>query len=153
MYKTKHFTDSIFYQMELTAKYCRSLGAQIFAKLNFPISVDEYSALDVIMLHDGICQRELAKFILKDRANTGRILNSLEKKGYIERFVDTKNNRLVRKMILTKEGQKIFKEASEKLRVHLSSIPKFLSEEEKENLKVSMQKLRDGLKKEVEMKI
>ena len=153
MYKTKHFTDSIFYQMELTAKYCRSLGAQLFAKLNFPISVDEYSALDVIMLHDGICQRELAKFILKDRANTGRILNSLEKKGYIERFVDTKNNRLVRKMILTNEGQKIFKEASENIRVHLSSIPKILSEEEKENLKVSMQKLRDGLKKEVEMKI
>ena len=153
MYKTEHFTDSIFYQMELTAKYCRSLGAQVFTKLNFPISVDEYSALDVIMMYDGICQRELAKFILKDRANTGRILNFLEEKGLIERFVDTKNNRLVRKMVLTPEGQKIFKKASESLRAHLSSIPKILTDEEKINLKVSMQKLREGLKKEVEMKI
>ena len=153
MYKTEHFTDSIFYQMELTAKYCRSLGAQVFTKLNFPISVDEYSALDVIMMYDGICQRELAKFILKDRANTGRILNFLEEKGLIERFVDTKNNRLVRKMVLPPEGQKIFKKASESLRAHLSSIPKILTDEEKINLKVSMQKLRVGLKKEVEMKI
>lgn len=153
MYKSKHFTDSIFYQMELTAKYCRSLGAQVFIKLNFPISVDEYSAMDVIMLHDGICQRELAKLILKDRANTGRILNTLEEKGYIERFVDTKNKRLVRKMIITDEGKKIFKKASDILKEHLSSIPKILTDEEKETLKNTMKKLREGLKKEVEMKI
>ena len=153
MYKTKHFTDSIFYQMELTAKYCRSLGVQVFTKLNFPITVDEYSAMDVIMLHDGICQRELAKLILKDRANTGRILNTLEEKGYIERFVDTKNKRLVRKMIITDEGKKIFKKASDVLKEHLSSIPKILTDEEKETLKNTMIKLREGLKKEVEMKI
>ena len=153
MYKTKHFTDSLFYQMELTAKYCRSLGVQVFAKLNFPITVDEYSAMDVIMLHDGICQRELAKLILKDRANTGRILNTLEQKGYIERFVDTKNKRLVRKMIITDEGKKIFKKASDVLKEHLSSIPKILTDEEKETLKNTMIKLREGLKKEVEMKI
>ena len=153
MYKTKHFTDSLFYQMELTAKYCRSLGVQVFTKLNFPITDDEYSAMDVIMLHDGICQRELAKFILKDRANTGRILNTLEEKGYIERFVDTKNKRLVRKMIITDEGKKIFKKASDVLKEHLSSIPKILTDEEKETLKNTMIKLREGLKKEVEMKI
>lgn len=153
MYKTKHFTDSLFYQMELTAKYCRSLGVQVFTKLNFPITVDEYSAMDVIMLHDGICQRELAKLILKDRANTGRILNTLEQKGYIERFVDTKNKRLVRKMIITDEGKKIFKKASDVLKEHLSSIPKILTDEEKETLKNTMIKLREGLKKEVEMKI
>ena len=153
MYKTKHFTDSLFYQMELTAKYCRSLGVQVFTKLNFPITVDEYSAMDVIMLHDGICQRELAKLILKDRANTGRILNTLEQKGYIERFVDTKNKRLVRKMIITDEGKKIFKKASDILKEHLSSIPKILTDEEKETLKNTMIKLREGLKKEVEMKI
>ena len=153
MYKTKHFTDSLFYQMELTAKYCRSLGVQVFTKLNFPNTVDEYSAMDVIMLHDGICQRELAKLILKDRANTGRILNTLEQKGYIERFVDTKNKRLVRKMIITDEGKKIFKKASDILKEHLSSIPKILTDEEKETLKNTMIKLREGLKKEVEMKI
>lgn len=153
MYKSEHFTDSIFYQMELTAKYCRYLGTQVFTKLDMPITIDEYSALDVIMMHDGICQRELAKLILKDRPNTGRILNSLEEKGFIERFVDTKNNRLVRKMILTSEGKVMFEKVSIKLRQHLNSIPKILTDEEKNNIKSIMQKLREGLKSEVEMKI
>ena len=76
----------------------------MFQNLNIPLTMDEFVALDVIQANDGICQRELAKLILKDRPNTGRILNSLEEKGYVERFVDTKNNRLVRKMILTEEG-------------------------------------------------
>lgn len=153
MYKTEHFTDSIFYQMELTAKYCRSLGMQFFTKLEMPITLDEFSALDVIKLNDGICQRELAKIILKDRANTGRILSSLEEKGFIERFVDTKNNRLVRKMILTENGEKIFSEVSQKIKKQLSQIPKIISDEEKENIKLIMKKFREGLKQEVEMKI
>lgn len=153
MYKSDHFTDSLFYQIELTAKYCRSLGSQIFQKLNMPLTVDEYSAMDVIMLHDGICQRELAKILLKDRPNTGRILNTLEEKGYIERFADTKNNRLVRKMIITKEGEKVFEYTSDLLREHLSKIPKIISDEEKAFVKIICKKLRDGLKNEVEMKI
>lgn len=45
-----------------------------------PVTPDEFYALDAIMLNEGICQRELAKLILKDRPNTGRILDSLEKK-------------------------------------------------------------------------
>ena len=153
MYKSEHFTDSLFYQVELTAKYCRSLGVQVFTKLNMPLTVEEFSAMDVIMLHKDICQRELAKIILKDRPNTGRILNSLEEKGYIKRFADTKNNRLVRKMMITDEGEKVFKYVSDILREHLSKIPKIISEEEKAFVKIICKKLREGLKQEVEMKI
>lgn len=80
MYKCEHYIESIYYKLEQTAKYCRYLGYQIFQNLDTPITMDEFVALDVIMVHGGICQRELAKIILKDRANTGRILNSLEKK-------------------------------------------------------------------------
>ena len=56
-------------------------------------------------------------------------------------------------MIITDEGKKIFKKASDILKEHLSSIPKILTDEEKETLKKTMIKLREGLKKEVEMKI
>lgn len=57
MYKCQHYTDSIFYQFEQTAKYCRFLGVQVFQKLNMPISPDEFYALDVIMMHGNIVQR------------------------------------------------------------------------------------------------
>ena len=117
------------------------------------ISPDEFYALDVIMMHDNICQRELAKLILKDRPNTGRILDSLEGKGYIERFADTKNNRLVRRMRITDTGRKVTEETSERLREYISNLPKIFSDEDKNKLKELMIRFRESLEKEVEMKI
>ncbi len=153
MYKCEHYTDSIFYQFEQTAKYCRFLGIQVFKKLEMPVSPDEFYALDVLILNNNICQRELAKLILKDRPNTGRILDSLESKGYIERFADTKNNRLVRRIKITNSGKTIAEETSNRLRDYISNLPKIFSDEDKEKLKDLMIKFRKSLEKEVEMKI
>ncbi len=153
MHKCEHYTDSIYYQLEQTAKYCRYLGIQMFQNLNIPLTMDEFVALDVIQVNNGICQRELAKLILKDRPNTGRILNSLEEKGYVERFVDTKNNRLVRKMTLTESGKKVTKEVTEIVKNHIDNLPKVFSDEDKAILMSSLKKFRESLEKEVAMKI
>ena len=153
MLKCEHFIDSIYYQLEQTAKYCRYLGMQLFKKLNLPINLDEFVVLDTLLGHEGICQRDLAKLILKDRPSTGRLLNSLEEKGYIERFVDTKNNRLVRKMKLTPLGLKTTQEVTTIIRNYIEKLPKVLPDEDKMELMNSIKKFREGLEKEVEMKI
>ena len=153
MHNCEHYIEYIYYQLEQTARYCRYLGSQIFQKLEMPVSMDEFTTMDTISLNDGICQRELAKLILKDRANTGRILNSLEEKGYIERFVDTKNNRLVRKMRLTPEGREITAKVSKILREYIEKLPKVLSENDKFEIIKSLKRFREGLEQEVEMKI
>ena len=64
--------------------------------------------------------KRFGKIILKDRPSTGRILNSLEEKRLIKRFADTKNNRLVRKMKLTEEGEKFIRKSNKKLKDYLS---------------------------------
>ena len=153
MHNCEHYIESIYYQLEQTARYCRYLGSQIFQKLDMPVSMDEFVTMDTISLNDGMCQRELAKLILKDRANTGRILNSLEEKGYIERFVDTKNNRLVRKMRLTPEGREITTKVSKVLREYIEKLPKVLSENDKFEIMESLKRFREGLEQEVEMTI
>lgn len=153
MHNCEHYIESIYYQLEQTARYCRYLGSQIFQKLDMSVSMDEFVTMDTISLNDGMCQRELAKLILKDRANTGRILNSLEEKGYIERFVDTKNNRLVRKMRLTPEGREITTKVSKVLREYIEKLPKVLSENDKFEIMESLKRFREGLEQEVEMKI
>ena len=153
MHNCEHYIESIYYQLEQTARYCRYLGSQIFQKLDMPVSMDEFVTMDTISLNDGMCQRELAKLILKDRANTGRILNSLEEKGYIERFVDTKNNRLIRKMRLTPEGREITTKVSKVLREYIEKLPKVLSENDKFEIMESLKRFREGLEQEVEMKI
>ena len=89
-----HYTDSMHYELEQTSRLMNTLTNQLFKKLEITITLDEYIALDTVPINAGICQRDLAKLILKDRANTGRILNELEQKGFITRFIDTENNRL-----------------------------------------------------------
>lgn len=153
MVDCEHYTDSIYYQFEQTAKFCRHLGMQVFQKLNLPVTLDEFAALDTILVNEEICQRDLAKLILKDRPNTGRILNSLEKKGYIERFADTKNNRLVRKMKITEKGKQISEEVTQALKNYIDKIPKIFSENDKQDLKELMKRFRENLEQEVEMNI
>ena len=77
MKKELHYTDSIYYELEQTARLMKILTLQLFDKLKLNITPDEYFALDTVSVNAGICQRDLAKLLLKDRANTGRILESL----------------------------------------------------------------------------
>ena len=112
----EHYTDTIFYQIELTAKYCKYLGTQAFEKYNTGISVEEYAALDTLCVNSDLCQRDLAKLILKDRANTGKLLDSLEQKGFIERKLSIRNNRPVKIIELTAKGRKKAEEIADRIR-------------------------------------
>lgn len=153
MQEEKHYIDSIYYQLELTAKYCKYLGSQLIEKIGAKLSLDEVVTLDTLATNGEMCQRDLAKLILKDRPSTGRILNSLEEKGYISRIADTKNNRLIRKIILTEDGKITLSEITLKLKEYLQKIPKVFSFDKIEEMKKSMSDFREILKKEVEINI
>lgn len=116
--KSKHFTDTIFYQIELTARYTKLLGTQLFGKLGIGLTPEEFAALDTISANDDLCQRDLAKLILKDRANTGKLLDSLENKGFISRELTVKNNRPVKIIKITEQGQCIYDDTYLKLEPH-----------------------------------
>ena len=149
----KHYTDSINYELEKTARVMRMLGMQLFEKLNIDLLLDEYVALDTISCNEGICQRDLAKLIIKDRANTGRILNSLEEKGLVTRFVDTKNNRLVRKMSITKKGFDRLININKKVESYLAEVTRVVSEEEINAVHASLKKLRESFESLIDFKI
>ena len=151
----KHFTDSIYYELEKTAKVLRLLGTQVFEKIGAGIGADEHAALDTISCNPDICQRDLAKLILKDRANTGKIINSLEEKKLIERCIDTKNNRLVKKVKTTQKGEealayinnqleKMFNEQRTNCKINLNDI---------EKVQCLLKRLRLGFEELIDMKI
>ena len=151
--KLLHYTDSIHYELEHTARLMRLLTQQLFQKLNIDISQDEYCALDTVSINAGICQRDLAKLILKDRANTGRILNVLEEKGFITRFIDTKKNRLVKKMGITEKGYKELANINKKIKSHFDKVTMKIQPEEVERVRSSLKNFREELEKTVEMNI
>ncbi len=112
----KNYTQTVHYQIEVTSKYMKLAGIQLIKKIGVDLSFDEFIALDMLASEGPMCQRDLAKIILKDRANTGRVANSLEKKGYIVIDICKKNNRLIKKMVLTKKGEETIKNIVEKIK-------------------------------------
>lgn len=151
--KVLHYTDSINYELEQTARLMKLLGLQLFDKLQLNITPDEYAALDTVSVNAGICQRDLAKLLLKDRANTGRILESLEQKGFITRFIDTKNNRLVKKMGITEKGYKELDMINSKIKGHIENARGKISPKEVEKVQVVLKKFRKNLEQMVETNI
>lgn len=149
----KHYTDSIYYEIELTARYCRYLGTQLFDRLGIELNPVEFSALDTIYCNPGICQRDLAKLILKDRANTGRILDSLENRNLVERFSDTKNNRLVRMIKITPLGTETMKQITDKFRPAVEKAINTITQKEMDALRGSLRHLRDALSNIVDTQI
>lgn len=129
------------------------LGSQLIEKIYPNMNDYELRALDAIYCHPKICQRDLAKLILKDRANTGRIVDSLEKKGFIKRYNDTKNKRLVKKLEITEEGTQVLYIVSEKLEPTYKMISQVISQEEIDDIRQKLKKLRESLSQAVEMQI
>ncbi len=148
-----HYTDSIHYELEQTSRLMKKVTNQLFEKLEIGLSLDEYAALDTVSVNAGICQRDLAKLILKDRANTGRILDSLEQKGFITRFIDTKNNRLVKKMGITERGLRELDTINKKVKQYLESVTKTISDEDIERVQETLKSFRLELEKVVEINI
>ena len=150
---SKHFTDTIFYQVELTARYTKMLGMQLFGKLGVGLTIDEFSALDTISANEALCQRDLAKLILKDRANTGKLLDALESKGLVKRDLAVKNNRPVKIVSITDEGVKMYKEIYSKLEPHHKVVKERIANTDLEKLGELLRDLRDILEDTIDIDI
>lgn len=151
--ETKHFTDTIFYQIELTARYTKMLGMQLFGKLGVGLTIEEFAALDTISAHSELCQRDLAKLILKDRANTGKLLDTLEQKGYIKRELAVKNNRPVKIISITDFGMESYTEIYKKLKPHHRIVKEKIANTDLAKVGELLKDLREILEDTIEIDI
>lgn len=149
----EHFTDTIFYQIELTAKYCKMLGQQVFEKYDAGITIEEYSVLDTLMCKESLCQRDLAKLILKDRANTGKLLDSLSDRGYIKRVLSVKNNRPVKLVSITDEGIKKLNDVARKVRPNYTMVRDKINKKNLTKVGDLLKELRQVLDETIDIQI
>ena len=138
----EHYTDTIFYQIELTAKYCKLLGTQVFEQYKTGVTLEEYTVLDTLLVNKELCQRDLAKLIFKDRANTGKLLDGLETRGYISRKLAIKNNRPVKLIEITQEGILKVQEAAKRIHPHYMSVKQKIDNSEIARVGDLLQELR-----------
>ena len=90
------YADCLPYLVDKASVYLRLYGSVFLHKAKSDLTLEQFITLDAIANTPNICQRDLAKIILKDRSNVTRILSILENKGYIERLISVKNNRPVK---------------------------------------------------------
>ena len=148
------FIDSLYYQIKLTEKCSKLLAKQLENKLELEITLDELTALGTINMYDGeIHQRDLARILLKDRPNTGRMLNNLESKGYIIRTEKTKNKRQAHIITLTEKGVETLEYLTRIIKPLFDDVHKKLSEFDIEYLKNGIIKLREAMAETIEIHI
>ena len=149
----KDFSKCAFYMIQKLAIYTDQLSKNFFEIRGVDITHDEFVAVNQILNNPDICQRDLAKLILRDRVRTGRILNSLEEKGYITRTNDTKNNRLVRRLRVTKAGKKLYETQFSIMEKIMDKLLKKFSEEKMIDLRDTLVQLEQALSEIVEFNI
>lgn len=149
----KDFSKSAFYMIQKLSIYTDQLAKNFFEIRNVDITHDEFIAINQILNHPDICQRDLAKLILRDRVRTGRILNSLEEKGFITRTNDTKNNRLVRRLRVTKSGKKLYETQFAIMEKVMEKLLEKFSEEQMFDLRETLVQLEQALSEIVEFNI
>lgn len=149
----KHYFESVLYLMEQTIIYTRVKGAQFFNQLDMGVTIDQFVALDAVYANENICQRDLSKLILKDRSNTGRILNILEENGFIKRAVETKGKRLVKKIYITDNGKELVEKSVPRLHAAFHQLFENVTEEEFTTLRKIVTKIKDSLSKTTTIQI
>jgi DNA-binding MarR family transcriptional regulator len=149
----EHYTDSALYEMQLTVKYIKRMALNQFAQLGIEINPEEFLALDILLLNPEICQRDLAKKLLKDRAGMGRILTSLENAGLVERYADKKGKRPVLKAKITSKGRETIEMVTAKILPHIKRIKSHFSEQEEQELFDALRKIRKIISDNITTKI
>jgi DNA-binding MarR family transcriptional regulator len=109
----------------------QSLAAmrRAFQAAGYDVTPEQWGVLVRVGKHEGMSQSQLGKDTLKDRHNITRIVNHLEKRGYIERRPDNIDKRAYR-LFLTKPGKIIKKKLTPVVFNHLQEMFNGLSSED-----------------------
>ncbi len=150
---TTKYQDSLFYQINSCAKCFDILFENFFKELDLGISATEHLALCIIDNTKDCCQRDLAKIIFKDRANTGKLASKLESKGLIEIKVKTKNNKPVKILTVTEKGQQLRKEVIQKIMPMAEQIKNEVGELSIQNMISELENFRQVVKNVVKTNI
>ena len=114
------FDDFLVYQLYGTVRLLRLRLQKVLDEVVPNFTPEQFWLLFKLYIKDGQSQRELADKNLNDYPNITRLIDKLEKKGYVYREVDEKDRRMF-KVYVSEKGKSFIK----------NNIPLILSEREK----------------------
>ena len=148
------FENFIPYQIVYTANFNKSFRREFQSKyISDEMCADEVAILLLIDMAPDISQTDIAKYMFKGKAHVGKMLNDMEAKGYIKRVVDTKDNIMIKKSIMTHKAEKYIKFAKEKSQIIKDRMEKEFSEAEKKVFISYLKRFRGVLSSLVDVKL
>ena len=88
--------------------YIKTYFAKLIKENGYTITVEQWTLLLIIFMNPENTQTEIAEKALKDKTNVTRILDLLQKNGYIKRLPDPSDRRKYR-IRITDNGEKTVK--------------------------------------------
>ncbi|WP_335869500.1 MarR family winged helix-turn-helix transcriptional regulator [Bacillus sp. 2205SS5-2] len=124
-----NLSDSICFLISNTGKAIINQIANSFKESGFDVTYEQWTILTQLWDQDGRTQNELANMTSRDQTCTSRLLDNLVKRGYITRN-PSENDRRIKEIYLTVDGQKIRERLSELAQQTITQATEGISEKE-----------------------
>ncbi len=130
--------------LDVTLKVIRQDLIRRFKEQNIDLTPEQWTVLSEIAKEEDSYQSDLAENTFKDPPTVSRIIELLNKRGYIERLADTNDRRrfLIR---LTPEGNQIFNRANPVVNMARERGWEGLTEKDHENLSRILAKISSNI--------
>lgn len=152
MDKTKALKYKIGPKLAGTGNLSKVFAIQTFVNSNLNITPEQFSVLHVLVENGCLYQRQISALTLKDRPNISRILNVLEKMGYISKTPDV-NKRKIVKINITQDGIDLYNQAVPTILKVWHETVEGIPEEELDILNNVLEKINKNLLSKVNIQI
>jgi MarR family transcriptional regulator, organic hydroperoxide resistance regulator len=115
-----------------------------FATRGHNITAEQWSVLSRLYEEDGLAQYEIAERISRDKTNVARILALMERRGLIERRIDSDDHR-ARKIYVTDYGHSLESDLVASAKEVLARAQQGFSDEDIQQLIQSLNRIFDNL--------
>ena len=108
------------------------------------ISMDQWLVLGPIWENEGISQKEISEYCLKDKTSVTKIIDTLEKKNLVVRVPDQLDHR-IKRVVLSNKGKKLFLEVIPVMELTRNQLREGITEKEVELLRSVLSKIYKNL--------
>jgi DNA-binding MarR family transcriptional regulator len=123
-----------------------TLLSRRFREAGYDITPEQFGVLARLSGEQGLNQAQLGERMLKDRHNMTRILNLLQKRGYIERRPDNKDRRIFR-IFLTESGRGVQEELTPIVSKHLDELLDGVLDDDQQTICKSLKQIVTNIQK------
>lgn len=136
--------NNLYFKIELTARRIRQYGQNVLKSHGINITIEQWLVLNVISENENISQISVGEKLIKDKPTISRMVNQLEKKGFIKKKSSATDSRKV-ELTISEKGETLIKKLYPIIeKIRFTGLNE-LSEKENESIETILNKILNNL--------